>query len=106
MPWSCTHIRTVISIGPYKDDNIETYRCAKCNSEQDFLETGQTAGYSFIVGTYKLCFYTHNQTFKIKHYPQGRLGEHTVVLELNYLPYNLTPSTTTVDRIKTLITFS
>ena len=106
MTWTCTHLPTIISTGPYKDDTIETYLCTKCSSEQDFSETGQSLSYYFMVGTYKLCFYPHNQTFKVKHYPQGRLGGHTVVMEMNYLPHNLTPSTTTVERVKTLITFS
>ncbi len=104
--WAFTHIPTIISTGPYAKDTVETFKCARCNSEQDFTEEGQPLSYYFYVGTYKLCFYSHNQTFQIKHYPQGRMGASSVVLELNHWPHNLTPKTVTVERIKTLILFS
>lgn len=107
MTWSVTYIPTRISTGPHKDYQVEQFHCNRCSSNQEFrTDTGQSLDYTFDIGAYRLCFYPHNQTFKIKYFPQGKLQDYTVVLEMNYLPHNLTPSTMTVDRIKTLITFS
>jgi len=107
MVWLCSHIPTRISTGPYKELTVETYRCKRCESSQDFdASTDKTLGYSFDIGAYRLDFHPHNQTFEIYHYPRGRMAEQIHVLRLTYLPHNLTPQTVTVKRIKTLVLFS
>lgn len=104
--WSCTHVPTRISTGPYKDKVVETYWCARCKSSQDFTEGGQPLDYYFMVGPYKLCFYPLTQHFEIHHCTNGRKAPATLVAQIKQLPTHLTPQNMDENRVKCLIVFS
>lgn len=106
LTWSCTHIPTKISTGPYKDIVVETYWCNHCKSEQNLSEDGQELDYNFMVGPYKLCFYPLTKSFEIHHCPNGRKAATTPVAKIKELPTHLKPDDMTEERVKCIITFS
>ena len=80
----------------------ETYVCRKCNVNQVFATSGQPLKYSFQVKPYTLVFDLQNNEFTIR----DNLDYNKPLMKLDYVPYHLTPSNVTLDKIKTLILFS
>jgi hypothetical protein len=98
---------------PLKNQRLVTgevwvFECIPCQSQQAFLSNGQCTYWLFRVGYYSLNFDPFTQKFKIIRLPSlkdpGLLAQ--TILQLDYLPHNLTPKTCTEERIKTLILFS
>ncbi len=88
---------------------IYSLYCVPCRSEQLFEEDGKTLEYSFRVGDY-LCQFNlpYGPVFRIvkQGMEMADLSPHKVVLKLDFIPENLTPQNTTIDKIKTMILFS
>lgn len=80
----------------------ETYVCRKCDVNQIFATNGQPLQYSFQVKPYTLVFDLKNNEFTIR----DNLNYNKPLMKLNHIPHNLTPSTVTLEKIKTLILFS
>jgi hypothetical protein len=80
--------------------------CHRCHSEQCFAPNGRALDYEFTIGRYTLFFNPQERTFKVIHYPNGRLRPGENVFHCNYCPTNYTPTTMTLERLQTLILFS
>ena len=79
-----------------------TTRCHKCNVNQTFDNSGKPTNYTFEVEPYILVFNLRDNQFTIR----LRTDYSNPVVTMNYIPKNLTPQSTTLERIKLLITFS
>ena len=79
------------------------FECKPCRSTQYFESSGKSRHYLFRIGPYKLYFMPDTYSIPKFQLCNGNLGP---IVELDYLPHNLTPQTTTIERIKTLILFS
>jgi hypothetical protein len=89
------------------------YDCKPCNSRQCFKPNGKCTHWQFTVGHYSLCFNPATQNFRILRLDpridkslQDLKDSMKPLLQLDYLPHNLTPKTVTEARIKVLILFS
>ena len=79
-----------------------TRRCNRCMVTQSFTPEGRPICYSFEVLPYILMFDFNDNQFTIRE----RANMANILMKCNYVPTDLTPKTTTLEKIKTLILFS
>lgn len=79
-----------------------TRRCNRCMVTQSFNPDGKPTHYSFEVSPYILMFDLSDNQFSIRE--QTNISN--ILMKCNFIPYYLTPKTTTLEKIKTLILFS
>lgn len=105
----CSRKMTSLTSFQSRGRTVYSLYCMFCRSEQLFEEGGKPLEYSFRVENYLCQFNMPNgPVFRIvkQGMEMAGLAPQKVVLKLNFIPENLTPQNTTIDKIKTMILFS
>lgn len=79
-----------------------TRRCNRCMVTQTFNPDGKPTCFSFEVYPYVLVFDLEANQFSIR----KRADFSKLLMKSNYVPTNMTPKNTTLERVKLLILFS
>lgn len=93
------------------------YDCDKCDSRQCFIPNGECTHYQFTITVdvttkYSFCFNPLTQNFRLLRLPNEQLDNvdqiknRKPIIELNYLPHHLTPSTVSKERVRLMVLFS
>jgi hypothetical protein len=88
------------------------YDCASCDSRQCFKSNGECTHYQFTIAKYSFCFNPVTKNFRLLRLPDVPYDEskkiisRKPIIELDYLPVHLTPSTVNEERVRMMVLFS
>lgn len=79
-----------------------TTNCPRCHANQTYDPNGKPLRFTFVVSPYVMVFDMEHNNFTIRE--ESKYDN--ILMTCNYIPKNMTPQNTTLEKIKTLILFS